>query len=119
MKTKSDKREVRVGDQRKTHLDDTLEFLIEDVQENLMTLTDLSIAMERERVRLSHIASERENKIEVDEVRVITAFLAVYCSELGRLQTRVRDVQDVFIAVLSENGVNPIVPETWCRTNSR
>jgi len=118
MKIQKHNRDICIADQRKTHLGDTIEFLIEDLQENLMTLTDLSIAMERERVRLDG-ASDKEDRIEVDEVRVITAFLAVYCRELGALQTRVSEVQDIFHAVLSENGVNPIVPETWCRTKSR
>lgn len=117
MKTKSDNREVSVGDQRKTHLSDTLEFLIEDVQRKLMTLIDLSIAMERERVRLDEVGSK--DKIEVDEVRVITALLTVFCGEVGRLKILVTEGEDIFQGVLSENGVNPIVPETWCRAYPR
>jgi hypothetical protein len=119
MKKQKDRQEISSGDPCKPHLGETVELLIEEVQENLMTLTDLSIAMERERVRLGYFDSEDEHTIEVTQVRVMTAFLAVYCRELSALQTSVSEVEDMFLGVLSEHGVNPIVPETWSKSNNR
>jgi hypothetical protein len=116
MNTRKDKPEVRIGDQRRTHLSDTLEFFSEHVQEELMTITDLSIALERERLRLDHLKSD--HKIAVEEVRVTYALLTVLGDKLARLHKEVDKVEEIFGGVLLENGLNPIIAETWARSNS-
>ena len=74
--------------------------------------------MKRELKRLRHFASG-EDTVKVDKVRVITAFLTAYCHELGALQTRVEQAHDKFISGLLKDGMNPIAPETWSRSNTR
>ena len=119
MKTQEHKRDKRVGDQHTSELGVTLELLLDNVEEDIPTLLDhLGIAMKRELKRLSHFDS-REDTVKVDKVRVITAFLTAYCHELGALQTRVEQAHDKFISGLLKDGMNPIAPETWARSNTR
>jgi hypothetical protein len=117
MKTLKEKREVHVEDQRKTHLPDTLEFLTEDVQHSLMVLTDLSIALERERLRLDDI--ESDNKIPLEEVRVTYSLLTVLHDKFAKLSKDVDKVVGIFNEVLVDNDLNPIIAETWARSNSQ
>jgi hypothetical protein len=116
MRTQKNNREASAGDQRKAHLPDTLEFLSEEIQEELMVLTDLSIALEDERVRLDRIASDE--KIPLDEVRVTYALLKVLCDKFERVSKRVDDVRGCFHEVLVENDLNPIIAKTWARSDS-
>jgi len=112
--TQGHKDAIRIKQQK--YVPDSLEFAIEDMQHNLMTLTDLSIALNRERMRLDEIASD--NKIAIDEIRVVKALLTVFCHETDRLQADATKIEETFAGVLSEHGVIPIVPETWRLTNS-
>ncbi len=119
---KSDQKQIRSDREgvrafKQMHLGDTLEFSIEDMLRSLMTLTDVSIAIERERIRLGVVASG--NKIAADEIRVIKALLNAFWRETDRLQTDAKEIEDILAAVLSEHGVNPLVPETWCQLSSR
>jgi hypothetical protein len=116
MKAQKDKREVSVGNQQEMYLPDKLEFLTEEMSEELMTLTDLSIVLEQERVRLDDIESDEQ--IPLEEIRVTYALLRVMCDKLNRLSKAVERVEGCFLVVLTENGLIPIVAKTWARSDS-
>ncbi len=117
MKAQKNNREVSDGNKQELYLPEKLEFLTEEVSEELMTLTDLSIALENERVRLNSIAADE--KLPLEEVRITYALLRVLCAKFGRLFKRVDLVRGCLLQVLMDNGVLPIVAETWARNDSR
>jgi hypothetical protein len=119
MKAQKQKRENRVGDQHTSDIGVTLEQLFDNVEEDIPTLLDqVGTAMKKEIKRFRHIASG-EDAIKVDKVRVIISFLTAYCDELGALQTRVEQAHYKFISGLLKDGMNPIAPEVWSRSNTR
>jgi hypothetical protein len=117
VKTQKNNREVGVGEKREPYLGDALEFLSEEVQEELMALTDLAIALENERMRLDVI--ESDDKIPLDEVRVVYALLRVLCERLDGLSKNVDKVRACFRGVMREHDLIPSIAETWARSDSR
>jgi hypothetical protein len=119
MKVQKHKRAKHFGDQHSSDMGVTLEYLFDNVEEDIPTLLDqVGTAMKRELRRLPHFALG-EDTIKVDKVRVISAFLTAYCHELGALQTRVEQAHSKFISGLLKDGMNPIAPEAWSKSNTR
>lgn len=102
---------------QKKYLGGTLEWSIEEMQRILLTLTDLSIALDSERMRLAILAPG--TKLPAAEIRLVRALLISFCHEEERLQKEARGIEDLVASVLSDSGVNPIVPETWFTSSAR
>jgi len=81
-----------------------------------MKVTDLSIAFERERLRLDEAA--KNNQVSFDEVRVTYALLTVLADECRRIAGDAAKARGLFLEVLVQNGVNPIIAETWAKSSS-
>ena len=115
---KSRKRKESLSeDKHNNFLPGTLEFLSEDVQEELMTLTDLSILLENERTRLDDIANESNHKVPQDEVRLTYALLRVLCDRFAGLAKKVDAAASRFREVLNENDLFPSRAGTWARSD--
>jgi hypothetical protein len=103
---------------KELYLSSSLEFAVEDIYRGLFTAIDLSIALEREERRLDRLAQDT-HELELDELRVPTALLASIAREAEALRNNCISLMERFETVLIDNGLNPIVPESWCRSNSQ
>ncbi len=110
-------REEELSIQQRKELSRTLDWSIEEMQCTLSTLTNLSIAIDRERIRLDQVALG--NKVSVDEIHLLKSLLTAFWHEAERLEKVGEEIEYAVECVLSKVGVKATVPETWFKSPSR